>query len=191
MRLKRIFQSAAAACALAMGLVGSASAATIVHVGTFPPLDPYFYLTSGTPLSPVITANFGSTILGSSVPFDDIFEFTIPQNGFGSGSLSTSFTSAKDKLTITDVIINGVSHSPVAMAGGQSFTGNGIPISSGVLNMIEIVGTTGAAAVAATYSGTMTFDASAIPEAASWMMMIGGFAVTGAMLRRRRALTAA
>jgi hypothetical protein len=30
-----------------------------------------------------------------------------------------------------------------------------------------------------------------VPESASWAMMIAGFGLTGAMLRRRRAVTAA
>jgi len=184
---KKFLLSVAVLGALGMaGLASSASAATIVNVGALPPANPYFYLTSGTPTSPVITANFGATITGSSTAFDDIFEFTIPQNGTGSGSLSTSFSSALNQLTIGQVLVNGVIEPLIASSGGQSLTVTGVPILNGVMNTIEVKGTTSATAVAATYTGTATFNAGAVPEPASWAMMIGGFGLIGAAMRRRR-----
>jgi hypothetical protein len=186
MGLKKLFPRAAAAGALAIALGTSAHAATIVHVGTFPPLNPHFFLTSGTPTSSTITANFGATIAGKSTSFDDIFQFTIPQDGTGSGSLSTSFSSLKDKLTITDVLINGVAQTLTSTGSGQSLTVSGIPIHNGVLNEIEVKGITSAFNVAATFAGTATFTSAAIPEPASWTLMIGGFGLLGAAMRRRR-----
>lgn len=42
------------------------------------------------------------------------------------------------------------------------------------------------------YFGTLTFEYAAVPEPASWMLLIGGFGACGAVLRRqRRAMTAA
>lgn len=187
MLTKKLLLGVAVAGALGIaGIASSASAATLVNVGTLPPADPYFYLTSGTPTSPTITANFGATITGPSTAFDDIFQFTIPQNGVGSGSLSTSFSSALNQLTISQVLINGVSEPLLSSSGGQSLTVNGIPITSGVLNTIEVRGTTSASNAAATFTGTATFAARAIPEPASWALMIGGFGLIGAALRRKR-----
>jgi hypothetical protein len=184
---KKLLLSVAVFGALGMaGIASSASAATIVNVGALPPANPYFYLTSGTPTSPVITANFGATITGPSTTFDDIFEFTIPQNGTGSGSLSTSFSSALNQLTIGQVLVNGVIETLIASSGGQSLTVTGVPILNGVMNTIEVKGATSATAVAATYTGTATFAAGAVPEPASWAMMIGGFGLIGAAMRRRR-----
>ena len=40
-------------------------------------------------------------------------------------------------------------------------------------------------------SGSIAVDVSLVPEPASWALMIGGFAMTGAALRRRRTLVAA
>ena len=164
MRLKNFVLGLAAAGAGSLAIAASspASAATIVHVGQVPPANPYFFLTSGTPFSPIITANFGATINGASQSFDYIFEFTIPQNGTGSGSLSTSFTSSKDRLTIASVTIDGVLDPLTKQAHGQSLTVGGIPITAGVLNTIEVTGTTSARDVAATFAGTATFVA--VPE---------------------------
>jgi len=176
---------AAAACAL-VAAASSAAAATVVHVGTNPPAPAYFFLTSGTPISPSITANFGATVTGASTPFDYSFDFTIPQNGTGSGSLSTSFSDATNELTISKVLINGVSHPLTPGASGQSLTVNGIAIHSGVTNSIEVIGSTSASDLAATFSGTATFAAGAVPEPASWALMIGGLGLVGATMRRRR-----
>lgn len=189
MLAKKTLLGLAVLAALGMGgVASSASAATIVNVGTLPPANPYFYLTSGTPTSPTLTADFGATYTGPSTSFDDIFEFTIPQNGVGSGSLSTSFSSPVDQLTISQVLINGIVHPLTSVSGGQSLTVSGIPIINGMLNTIEVKGVTSATAVAATYAGTATFSAGAVPEPASWALMIGGFGLIGAAMRRRIAL---
>jgi len=187
MLAKKLLLSVAVCGVLGLaGISSSASAATIVNVGTLPPANPYFYLTSGTPTSPSITANFGATISGPSATFDDIFQFTIPQNGSGSGSISTSFSSLVDQLTLNQVLINGTAYPLISSSGGQSLAVTGVPILNGVMNTIEVKGVTSATAVAATYTGTATFAAGAVPEPASWAMMIGGFGLIGAAMRRRR-----
>ena len=187
MLAKKFLLSVAVLGALGVaGIASTASAATIVNVGTLPPANPYFYLTSGTPTTSPITANFGATISGASTSFDDLFEFTIPQNGTGSGSLSTSFSSPVDELTISQVLINGTLYTPTSSSGGQSLTVTGIPILNGHLNTIEVLGMTSSTNAAATFAGTATFNAATVPEPASWALMIGGFGLVGAAMRRRR-----
>lgn len=166
---------AASAIALAMALAPAAQATTF-NVG-----DPNFTLETGDPTSPTITASFKNAF-SSTQDFDDTFEFTIPQNGYGSGSISTSFSGA-DKLVITDLIINGVSYALIDEPNGQSRTVGGIPIFNLALNTIRVIGTVTGSGL---YSGTATFTAAAIPEPASWALMIVGFAAVGLAVRRHR-----
>lgn len=164
-----------AAGAIAIAMAWAPAQATTFNVG-----DPNFTIETGTPFTPTITASFKNSF-NASGSFDDTFEFTIPQTGYGSGSISTSFSGA-DKLVITDLIINGISYSLIDEASGQSRSVGGIPIFSLALNTIRVIGTVTGSGL---YSGTATFTAAAIPEPASWALMIAGFAAVGVAVRRR------
>jgi len=169
---------------LALAAAPSASATTF-HVGDVP----NFYITSGTPFSPSITANFGNGFT-TKMPFDDSFEFTIPtQSGVGSGSISTSFSSKLNHLKISGLWINGINYVVPTTPTGQSVTVGGIPIFAGVLNTIRVTGITGKRG--GSYAGTATFSAFAntVPEPASWALMLAGFGFLGAVARRRTAVT--
>jgi len=164
----------------ALTLLAPANAsATVFHIG-----DANFFITSGTPFTPSITAAFYDAF-DASTTFDDSFQFTIPQDGTGSGSISTSFSNATtNKLTISDLIINGVSYAALLHvdASGESASIGGIPIVNGMLNTIEVKGMTNGSG---TYDGTMTFTAAAVPETSIWAMMIVGFGLVGMSFRRR------
>jgi hypothetical protein len=160
-----------------------AGAATIVHIGTLPPATAYFFVTGETAGDRFVTANFGDTFSGVT-SFDDQFQFTLPLDGTGSGSVSTSFSSPQTQIIITNVIINGVSYSAEAAAMGIT----GIPVTGNVLNTIEVIGQTTSGNVIATLSGTATFSAS-VPEPASWAMMLVGMGAIGFAARRRRAVS--
>jgi hypothetical protein len=178
MNLRRIALGATAS-ALAFALNFAPAMATVFPVGS-----PNFFLTSGTPFTPTITAIYGNGF-GASGGFDDSFTFTIPQNGVGSGSIATSFSGGSTLLTITDLIINGFHYVVPSTGSGQSLSVNGIPIHNGVLNTIRVIGTvTGSGS----YGGNLTFQA-VVPELGTWGMMIGGFAMVGAGLRRRQRLS--
>jgi len=160
--------------------------APAAHATTFPiGTMPNFYITSGTPFSSSITANFGNGFNTHRL-FDDSFTFTIPfLSGVGSGSLSTSFSSPNNHLIINHLWINGTPYVVPITPSGQSITVGGIPIIAGVLNTIRLTGETGLQG--GSYAGTATFAATSVPETASWLMLLGGFGLMGTMLRARKA----
>ena len=168
--------------ALAIGAVAFAGAPAANAATIFPVGGSHFIVTSGTPFSPSITAIFFDGF-STSTTFDDIFQLTIPQNGVGSGSISTSFSGNLNHLTITKLLIDGVSYALTSSASGQSVTVGGIPIVSLALNTIEVIGTTHGSG---SYAGNATFQAIATPEPGTWAMMLGGLGLLGATLRRRR-----
>jgi hypothetical protein len=182
----------AAVAALAMG--SAAGATTIIHVGgatTGAPADGSyaFDLTNGsTPFSPVITARY-SADYGAHVgtqAVDDQFVFTIPQNGLGSGNFSTSFTVNSNKFTLTDILFNGTSYFGQVTVGPHGYSlsiDNPLPITANVQNTLEIIGKV---VGINGYSGNLTFAAAIVPEASTWAMMVGGFGLIGAAMRRKR-----
>jgi len=172
-----------AACAFAMAGASGAYATDFV-IG---PQGSNFFITSGMPASGPITAIFYNSF-NSTTWFDDRFLFTVPRQAIGSGSISTSFSDPNNSLVIVHLYINGIEYVVPATSSGQSTSVGGIVILKNVLNVIEVMGyTTGANG----YSGTATvrspFIPGGIPEAANWMMMLGGFGIIGALMRRRRA----
>ena len=171
---------ALAVCAFAAVVITPAAQAT-----TFPVGSPRFQLTNGTsPESPIITARFGNSYANPTPSFDDSFVFTIPQDGFGSGSISTSFVNASNMLVLTGLFINDVQYALTNTAAGQAATVNGLQIFNGVQNTIRVTGYSNGANG---YSGTVTFAAnSAVPEPVTWAMFIGGFGLIGGAMRKSR-----
>ena len=154
----------------------SAANATDFHIG-----DPNFYLTVGTPTSPYISATFNNSF-ATSQAFDDSFTFTIPQDGLGGGSISVSFPTNTPLITLTDLIINGTSYAAeLAANDGLSLSVHGVPITAFALNTIRVIGSG-----QGTYSGTVSFQATAVPEPAAWALMLTGFGLVGFAMRRRR-----
>lgn len=177
---------ASAAVSLMVMAALPASAQTIVHAGATG--NPYFDVTYGNPYSPVIIANFGATVVGGNKAFDYIYEFTVPQNGLGSGSISTSYSAVMNALTLSSVTINGTSYPLITQTGGQSLAVNNIPIARGAQNTVEVKGVTDPLALAGSFTGTATFAAvTAAPEPGAWSLMIAGIGLIGGVLRRRKA----
>ncbi|MBU3076755.1 FxDxF family PEP-CTERM protein [Sphingomonas quercus] len=179
---------AASAAVVAIALTGASAA----QATTFPidsngdgmsydgPGDNFFIVT-GTPASDFITATFFQGY-ETATSFNDTFTFRLPQDGVGGGSISLAVPSGAT-MTLTDLVINGVSYAAqLAALGGDKLTVSGIPIEALELNTIQVIGSG-----RGTYSGTVAFQASAVPEPAVWAMMLSGFGLVGFAMRRRRA----
>jgi hypothetical protein len=197
---------------LALGLIGIASialcpaaanATTIITPNTT--VHPTagqtatFYV-SGNIFSGPIAATFGDVGIPAG-SFTDVYNFTIPQTGTGSGSVTTTvdvggFGGATD-LDILSVMVNGLAATPVyrdltgavcttpgsgTCGATETFAINNVPITANVLNSITITGTSRGLG---SYGGNATFIPG-VPEPATWAMMLLGFGAVGFTLRRTR-----
>jgi len=122
--------------------------------------------------------------------FSDTYIFRVGSDGLGSGNLSTSFSSSLAEILISSVIINGATYIPTDTGTGQTFTASNIPVNGffddtpGMVNTIVVNGQV--KGVTGSYQGGLTFNASAVPEPATWAMMLVGFGAIGAVSRSRR-----
>jgi hypothetical protein len=125
--------------------------------------------------------------------FSDTYQFRVGADGVGSGNLSTSFSTSLAEILISSIVINGATYfaTPNGTGTGQTFSVSDIPITSffnpsspGTVNTIvvngQVRGETGS------YQGGLTFNASAVPEPATWAMMLVGFGAIGAISRSQR-----
>ena len=192
MKLKTAIFGATAAAALAFSSAAMAAAPSgPLVVNTFMPgtsnANGSFTNKFGSPFGPSLTATLEGDFTTKNENFEDIYEFQLPQNGTGSGNLSTSFTAPTNEVTVSSVTITngaGFDHSYAVTDG--TFSTSGIPIFKGDTNKIEVFGYTSPGTTGADFIGGATFTAaSATPEPATWGLMILGLGFTGAMLRRR------
>ena len=175
---------------LALGIASLAAVAAFApaaYATDFAPGSPNFTV-SGNIASGPVNAFFGNSGIGIGA-FSDTFSFRINQNGTGSGSLATStaLLGSMTDLDIDSVIINGMSAMKSTSADGSSeFFGIGnVPIMFGALNTIVVSGTSRGAG---SYGGNATFTP-AVPEPATWGMMILGFGMIGGATRYSRRKT--
>ena len=140
-----------------------------------------------------ISATFGRSGIGNGTAeggpigdFTDIYNFVIPDNGVASGSITTntSFIGSTTDLDLVSVFFNGVQLTGTGVGLNEALFANSVPIMSGAMNTITINGfSRGNGSYGARGSFVPT---AAIPEPASWAMMILGFGAVGYSIRRRR-----
>ena len=161
-------------------------AAPAAYAATFPVGGTNFTATPG-PQGTFAGAFFNTGIAAGT--FSDTFTLTLPTNGFGSGTVTTSTTvlGSPNDLDFTSVLVNGVAAGINRTGDGAfevAFTNN-IPVVAGVLNTIVVNGVSRGGGA---YGGQASFVA-AIPEATTWAMMLVGFGMIGAATRYRRRTT--
>lgn len=133
-----------------------------------------------------ISATIGNTNLSGM--FEDTFNFDLLTNGIGSGGVTATFSSLKNMIKLTYVAINGksIDIDTSLKTGFTSAEAANVNLLAGA-NSIVIRGT---AAKNASYGGNITFAPGAVPEPATWGMMLVGFGMMGASMRYRRKSTA-
>lgn len=123
----------------------------------------------------------------STGEFTDTFAFQLPSGQIGFTLSSIGFQS-NSTLQLTSFTWNGfdVDFTNVgdSNGGGVMSLDGPFPVVAGGPQVLTVKGTGGAQAV---FDGTATFSrVAAVPEPATWGLMILGFGGAGAMLRRRR-----
>lgn len=119
--------------------------------------------------------------------FTDVGTFTTP-DGFNTvtGTISTSFNvlDPATNIDFTSVLLNG---SPFTLTPNGTFEFGSLPLNlivPGGTNTLTVNGTTTGNA---SYAGTLTFGmSSALPEPGTWAMMLLGFGMIGAGMRRQK-----
>lgn len=190
------------AAVVALGSMGTAAgAATIITPNSVvhpTPGQTATFFASG--VSGPISATFGDTGIKAGM-FTDNFEFTIAQNGIGSGSVTTSVSvngvHGSLDLDFLSVMVNGLAATAVyrdaagnvctnynvgTCGATETFAINNVPIVANVLNTISI---TGISRGNGSYGGQATFTPS-VPEPSTWAMMLVGFGAVGFGMRRAR-----
>jgi hypothetical protein len=161
---------AAGLAAALFGVASAASAAVRPVTFTAPGADGSF---SGT---------FGDTGI-TNPTFTDTFTFTLP-TGLASSTVSSTFQGATTDVNFTSVTLDG--HTFTVGDNGKNefrFIDN-LPVTSGTQTLIV----SGTSAGNGSFAGTIAFAPNrAVPEPASWALMILGFGGIGATLRRRQA----
>jgi hypothetical protein len=165
------------AAAAALGAVSAEAA-------TFPVGSPNFTATAGA--GGTFSGAFKNTGIAAG-NFSDTFTFTLPTDGLGSGTVTTSVTDlgSVNDLDFTSVTINGFAADITKTQQGRFEVAfiNNVPIVAGELNRLVV---TGVSRGNGAYGGQATFTPAAVPEPATWAMMIMGFGVVGYAMRRRR-----
>ncbi len=176
-------------------LLALAAAATVAL--SFAPAAHAVTVPVGTTGNPTFTASMGAggTYAGTfgitgiaAGNFSDSYTFTLPANGLGSGTVTTSanIIGSVNDVDFTKVTINGMMATLTSMAGGLNEVAfaNGVPIVAGKLNTIVVEGLSRGNGA---YGGQLSFTPTpGVPEPAAWAMMIVGLGTGGAAMRSRR-----
>ena len=115
--------------------------------------------------------------------FSDEFDFAVPGSGVvTAGGINVQLKAAD--ITFTSVFLNGVMGTVVNGAPGDGSISSfnfGSVATGGSPQVLIVNGTTTGGAG---YGGVITFTA-AVPEAASWAMMLVGLGLVGGVMRQR------
>jgi hypothetical protein len=166
--MKNIVRAAVVAVALI------ATAPAVANATAFITIDPA--AANGS-----ISGVFGNTGIGLG-SFTDTLTFPLPTTGLTSATITSIMTSATNDVTFTSVLLNGVALG-LGTTGVTEFRFLNNLSTVGGIQTLTISGTSGGEG---SYGGTIAFSPGAVPELATWAMMILGFGMVGVGMRFTR-----
>lgn len=174
--MRKVVLGMVAGAALAIGSAASAAITVTSSVGILPT-----YSVVNGPAQSTVAFSQNPEASGS---FNGWFEFNNSLNGLYSIIVSTSTPGA----TITSAALSGLGGSPIIASNTGS--ANTLSLLTGNLSSGNYRFTFGGNAPAngGVVSGNLTFNHVAVPEPATWAMMLLGFAGIGLVMRRRPVL---
>ena len=123
--------------------------------------------------------------------FTDSFSFVFPTPGLGAATISSIFsTNRNNNVDFTSVTLNGAEFTTVSTGAIEFRYLNNLPIAGGLQTLLV----NGLSGGNGSYAGALAFESqsarpspsgSAVPEPATWAMMLLGFGVVGFAMRKR------
>ena len=165
MRTMRLAVLSVAAMAASAGMTTAATAATAVTVTC----------ENGSCTAPI------SATITTAGTFTEEFTFSFPAGGFTSSALvNGALVATVGNIDFTSVTLNGVAFS-ILNTPSFSLADLAATLNAGGPQFLSVTGTSGGNAA---FGGNVTVSGvSAVPEPATWAMMIGGFGMVGGAMR--------
>ena len=139
--------------------------------------------TFALPIGPgTSSADFGNTVAAPGV-LADAYTFSVPA-GTTNGFVGSIAFGAMLDVTITSVLLDSTPFTQVSSGTLDFFQLDPTAISAGPHTLFvngSYTGTSGGS-----YAGTLNYVVGAVPEPATWALMIGGFGLVGGTMRRRK-----
>lgn len=122
----------------------------------------------------------GETLVDGKFDFTDTYTFNYDFSGTASGSVINIRLGSGQDIDFTSIMLNGVLGSFSNVGGLSTAFFEGMHFTSGLQSIVVSGRSTGTAS----YGGNVQIT-NAVPEPASWALMLIGFGLVGTSLRRR------
>jgi len=186
--MRRLIYTAAVSALIALGSTGASAAVTVTSSSGYPDLggNPCNPACGTSPGNLAVSNNSGSgSIVFGVNPVGMSFDTSFVFNNNVGGSYNIELGTSTEGLLFTLVTVTGggttVTFAPPSITSLQEF---GINLLANTNYTVRVAGTS--PNTAGEWHGGITVNASAVPEAATWAMMLLGFAGIGAAMRRGR-----